>query len=203
MVVEEPLPNDQPDLPNSAVVASPEPVPDWVANGDPSQWHDLDVRGILAEGRDPFAEIIAFVSDLPPTAPFIIQASFNPKPLRRLLAARGFASFGEQSGPDHWRILFHFDGVSDDEAGEESAEPKTWNEDKLLHVDLRGMEPPGPLVFILGLIDRPGMGKEVVVHLSQDPLYLYPELNERNWHWAPLDSDEDEIRLHLFGPETE
>ena len=175
-----------------------DPRPNWAENSSADNWPIFDVRSILSAGSDPFGQIMEFMSGLKSDDNFIIEASFNLQPLRRLLAARGYASFGDQLNANHWRIFFHAEDVS--QAGEnlESSEPKTWNEEKQLHVDLRMMEPPGPLVFILGLLDRPGMGKELVVHLAQEPIYLYPELNERGWSWDQLESSSDEIRLLLY-----
>ncbi len=181
----------------------PEIRPDWAEKGAARDRRTFDARAILAGGLDPFHQIMDFMEDLPGDEDFAVEASFNPQPLRRLLAARGYASYGEQLEADYWRILFHPETVVDNDSAEAEAAPRTWNEEKTLHVDLRRMEPPGPLVFILGLLDRPGMGKEVVVHLDQDPIYLYPELNERSWDWERLESDETEFRLRLFRPVEE
>ena len=177
--------------------------PDWAQPAAFESVARLDVRPTLASGTDPFEQIMNFMSELRLDENFAVIASFDPQPLRRLLAARGYASYGEQIEPDHWQILFRSEDVADGSGDTVGQEPKTWNEEKLLHVDLRGLAPPGPLVFILSLLDRPGMSKEVIIHLEQDPVYLYPELNERNWDWERLDGDADEIRLRLFRPNSD
>jgi hypothetical protein len=50
-----------------------------------------------------------------------------------------------------------------------------------LHLDLRGLPCPEPLVTILRLIDSGGAGDALIARLDQEPLLLYPELDERGW----------------------
>ncbi len=76
-----------------------------------------------------------------------------------------------------------------------------WIEGGRVHIDVRGLEPPGPLVAILELIERPetgdAPGKTVDVRLHRDPVFLYPELTERGWSWERLPASEGEVRLRL------
>lgn len=63
-------------------------------------------------------------------------------------------------------------------------------------MDLRGLQPCGPLVAILRRIeDR--TDDVFSVRLLRDPALLYPELVERGWTWERLDSPPDEVRLRL------
>ena len=81
------------------------------------------------------------------------------------------------------------------------SEPRYWQEDGADHIDVRGMEPPGPFVTILRWIEGPECRGEVVVHLSRDPVYLFPELTERNWRWDYLTEASDEVVLRLTANE--
>lgn len=72
-----------------------------------------------------------------------------------------------------------------------------WIEDGCIHVDVRGMEPPGPLAAIIELIERPSADKDVIVRIHRDPVFLYPELTERGWSWERLPSPAGEVRLRL------
>jgi TusA-related sulfurtransferase len=56
-----------------------------------------------------------------------------------------------------------------------------WRADDGLHVDVRGLPCPEPMVAVLRLIDGGEAGDALVAHLSQEPLLLYPELAERGW----------------------
>ena len=79
---------------------------------------------------------------------------------------------------------------------------RTWIAADGLHLDVRGLECPEPLVTVLRTIDG-GEVRSLVVHLDQEPLLLYPELDDRGWSHELLASDcgdaacGDEVRLRL------
>lgn len=74
---------------------------------------------------------------------------------------------------------------------------RTWTDCDGLHVDVRGLQPPQPLVAILRLIDgTPGLSV-LTVHHDRDPQLLYPELAERAWGADRLAAPDGEVRLHL------
>lgn len=78
-----------------------------------------------------------------------------------------------------------------------------WQERDGLHVDVRGLEPPEPMVAILGHLERPGQAGPVTVHHDRNPIYLFPELAERGWTCQKIPSvlcDPGEIRLILKRP---
>jgi hypothetical protein len=64
---------------------------------------------------------------------------------------------------------------------ENSDRSRTWISPDGLHFDVRNLECPDPMVEILGLIDRGEAGDVVIVHLDQEPIFLYPELDDRGW----------------------
>lgn len=61
-----------------------------------------------------------------------------------------------------------------------------WQAADGLHVDVRGLSCPQPLVAVLRLIDGGEVGDVFIAHLSQEPLLLYPELDERGWRHRVL-----------------
>jgi uncharacterized protein (DUF2249 family) len=166
---------------------------DWPTDGTVERLPRLDVRPTLAEGVDPFEQIIGFVDTLEApgdgTVPaFVLVAPFDPKPLRRLFASRGYEALPRQLGPAHWQVLFR------------SAVPgdrRCWRADDGLHVDVRGLPAPEPLRAVLEAIGRAGAGEEVVVHHDRDPLMLFDELLERGWTAEYVDGEPGEVRLRL------
>ena len=80
---------------------------------------------------------------------------------------------------------------------------RVWRSGETLHVDVRGLEPPEPMVMILRLIDRTDTGSPIVAHLDREPIFLYPELDERGWAHEILPSEcgdpdcENEVLLQL------
>lgn len=73
--------------------------------------------------------------------------------------------------------------------------------DKVAHLDVRNMEPPQPLVEILTLIDGPTPVEEMFVRIHREPVFLFPELAERDWTYEILehriDGEQEEFLLHL------
>ncbi|MBI4273879.1 MAG: DUF2249 domain-containing protein [Rhizobiales bacterium] len=80
---------------------------------------------------------------------------------------------------------------------------RTWRTADGQHLDVRGLEPPQPMVEVLGLIDRGEAENVVIVHLDHEPIFLYPELDDRGWSHEIVDatcgdaSCEDDVRLRI------
>lgn len=62
-----------------------------------------------------------------------------------------------------------------------SRNPRIWHAPEADHIDVRGLEPPQPMVAILRLLDSGGDGSTVIAHLDREPIFLYPELEDRGW----------------------
>jgi hypothetical protein len=77
------------------------------------------------------------------------------------------------------------------------AQARRWIDVDGVHIDVRGLQPPGPLVAILELVKSIRDATPVIVHHERDPQLLYPELAEIGWRAARLDSEPDEVRLKL------
>jgi hypothetical protein len=56
-----------------------------------------------------------------------------------------------------------------------------WLTADAVHVDLRGLEPPEPMVAILQTIDGGELDTALVAHFDREPIFLYPELEDRGW----------------------
>ena len=79
---------------------------DWFEQAESLSAPHLDVRPLLASGQDPFAEVMSASAKVPPGGFLVVDAPFDPAPLRRVLAGKGFTSLGRQMGPGHWRICW-------------------------------------------------------------------------------------------------
>ena len=58
---------------------------------------------------------------------------------------------------------------------------RIWTTPDGVHLDVRGLECPAPMVQTLGLVERDDVGNVIIVHLDQEPLFLHPELDDRGW----------------------
>ena len=80
---------------------------------------------------------------------------------------------------------------------------RTWSADGVVHIDVRGLEPPDPMVAILRAIDSGAAGVVLVAHLDREPIFLYPELDDRGWSHELMPSSrgseggEDGIMLRM------
>ena len=72
-----------------------------------------------------------------------------------------------------------------------------WRTADGVHIDVRGLERPRPMIAILSLIDQPGHEGAVIAHLDREPVFLYPELAERGWSYRIVSGEPDEVRLVL------
>lgn len=79
--------------------------------------------------------------------------------------------------------------------GKEQA--RRWVDADGIHIDVRGLPPPQPMVSILALVESIRDATPVVVHHERDPLFLYPELAEIGWTSERLDAPAGEVRLLL------
>ncbi len=74
---------------------------------------------------------------------------------------------------------------------------KRWRDSAGIHIDVRGLAPPAPLVAIVRLIESVSDATPVIVHHDRDPMLLYPELAERGWTAETIDGVAGEVRLKL------
>ncbi len=88
---------------------------------------------------------------------------------------------------------------SDRQAGD------TWREEDGLHIDVRGLAPPEPMIHILQLIDSRA-ANVVIAHLDREPIFLYPELSDRDCSYEVLGScghshcEDIKLRIERLAP---
>lgn len=65
---------------------------------------------------------------------------------------------------------------------------RVWRTPEAVHIDVRGLEAPEPMVEILRIIDLGEVDSVLVAHLDREPIFLYPELDDRGWSHEIMDS---------------
>jgi len=60
--------------------------------------------------------------------------------------------------------------------------PRIWQTADALHMDLRGLEPPEPMVAVLRAIDGGEVDTVLIARFDREPIFLYPELDDRGWN---------------------
>ena len=173
--------------------------PEWLALA--LEAPPLDVRPLLATGEDPLMALLSAADSVEFGGVLVVDAPFNPSPLRRVLAARGFSSYGRRLSQGHWRVFFRLDGGHDWErdadvdVGPEGA--MSWQEEDGMHVDVRKLPPPQPMLAVLRLLETAPADGQVVVHHERVPQFLLPELAERGWRVARMAEEPANVRLWL------
>jgi hypothetical protein len=64
-------------------------------------------------------------------------------------------------------------------------ESRLWQSADGIHIDVRGLNPPEPMLAILALLEKDDVSS-LIAHLDREPLFLYPELDERGWAYELL-----------------
>lgn len=118
----------------------------------------LDVRPILASGRDPLTDILAALTPLAAGALLVVTAPFRPRPLEALLVGKGHwvTAVGGEGGA--WSLLIGVHGA-------------------VPIVDLRDLEPPEPLQRAVAMGRGLHAGQGAFVHTPRSPRWLPQQLH--------------------------
>lgn len=175
----------------AAVAASADtpgdPPPPVLARIPEDRIVDLDVRDDLRQGREPFSKIMATRRTLPEGGVLRLRAIFEPVPLYTVMAKQGFAHWTERLADDDWRVWFYPVGMTEAEAGaapEGAPQPAPQAEaggDDVVVLDVRGLEPPEPMMRTLETLERLPPRATLVQINSRVPQFLLPLLDARGY----------------------
>jgi len=157
------------------------PRPAALSDTRESRWRHVDVRADIRANREPLAKIMAAVKALAPDEILVLRAPFEPVPLYGVLGKRGLAYWTERVANDDWRVWFYRqpDETSGTDRGAGPAPDPSEPRPRLL--DVRGLEPPQPMVRILEELERLEPGQQLEVLHERRPMFLYPQLDERGF----------------------
>jgi uncharacterized protein (DUF2249 family) len=140
----------------------------------------LDVRDDIRSGREPFGRIMAAVRGLGPDQVLLLRVPFEPVPLYRVLGRQGFSHRTECRAPDDWWVRFSR-AEPDDPASPGASTTAPTGPAGVVRLDVRGLEPPLPMVQVLEALERLEAGQHLEVLHERRPLFLYPQLDERGF----------------------
>lgn len=153
----------------------------------------LDVREDIRRGTEPFARIMAAVKALAGDQALALRVPFEPIPLYDVLGKRGFAHWTERHAADDWSVWFYRDTGP---RVEPTAAPATPARPRSV-LDVRGLEPPQPMLRVLAEIDHLGPGAELEVHHERRPMFLYPQLDERGFLHETDEPEPGLVRIRI------
>ena len=145
----------------------------------------VDVRPILRDGGEPFQVIMEAVRALAPGESLRLLTTFQPTPLFKVMATRGFSHAAFQTDEGDWDVLFTpsakaSGNVSLSVGAEEAA---GWPE-PLWRLDLTGFDAPDALARLLSRLDLMDPGEVLFALFAREPVLLPAELSRLGHQWA-------------------
>lgn len=181
---------------------------------------ELDVREDLRNGQEPFSRIMAAHRDVPPGGAIRVRAIFEPVPLYAVMAKQGLAHHTEQLGPEDWSVWFYpaeqengaGRGSDPGDAAVPGAAPEKGNasgragaaggahegdegDDGVVVLDVRGLEPPEPMVRTLAALEALPPGGTLVQLNVRVPQFLLPQLEERGFAYDIREQSPELVRM--------
>jgi uncharacterized protein (DUF2249 family) len=169
---------------SAAIAAAPRP-----SELDGRRVVEVDVRDDIRRGDEPFAQIMAAVKGLAGADALMIRVPFEPVPLYDVLGRRGLAHWTERVADDDWRIWFHRAAASQPPA------PMAPDAVGGSMIDVRGLEPPLPMVRVLERLDALEPGGALTVLHERRPMFLYPQLDARGFHHETDEPEPGLVRI--------
>ena len=161
---------------------------------------ELDLREDMRSGREPFSRIMAAVGTLHDDRVLRLRTIFEPVPLFALLARRGFLHESRQYAPEDWSVWFWRGAPSfaaaasgrtfDSRPDDEPLDRETW-------LDVRGLEPPEPMVRTLAALAKLPAGHQLVQINVRVPQFLLPVLAERGYAYEVDESRADRVLVRI------
>jgi uncharacterized protein (DUF2249 family) len=165
----------------------------------------LDVRPVIATGKDPLNIILEKFKALQPGQVLKLLNSFEPTPLMLLLQKQGFDSWANEID-DNLVVTWFYrkPAVVETIASPATNSSKNWDEilarynNKLQTIDVRGLEMPLPMMAILEALDNLAAGAALYVYHKRIPVFLLPELAHRKFDYRIKELSNGEVHLLIF-----
>ena len=182
-------------------------MPQSLQDINPQRLISLDVRPILAAGADPLTLILGKIKELQPGQVLEIVNTFEPRPLMGLLKKQGFDSYAAIIHDDLIKTYFYRETeVPVNNRKDQADKAAGWNElmekykDKMDVIDVRNLEMPKPMMTILESLDKLAAGKSLFVYHKRIPVFLLPELADRELDYRINEVAEGDVQLLIFKP---
>ncbi len=192
-------------------------APEAIKNIRPEHINDLDVRPILQSGGEPFSEIMAAVDETPANGAFRLRATFEPKPLFKVLGSQGWKYWVEYGSGDDWVIWFYQETEETTSRSANSSQVSTTLPSTLASVvaqypelpkrikmteglwtlDVRDLPPPDPMEITLAVLDQLPIGVRLLQINQRVPQFLFPMLPPRGMGAEILKSEENDVQIEI------
>ncbi len=154
----------------------------------------LDVRDDIARGEEPLVRIMRAVKALGADEVLVLRAPFEPVPLYEVLGRRGLTHWTEHEATNDWQVWFYRDKVPP--AGPAPVRPGAAPRGRTV-IDVRGLEPPQPMVRVLQAVGLLAPGAELEVLHERRPTFLYPQLEDRGFVHETDEPEPGLVRIRI------
>ncbi|HEY8895603.1 MAG TPA: DUF2249 domain-containing protein [Niastella sp.] len=187
------------------IVEEKKQAPDFISALKPEEVVVLDVRPVIATGKDPLNIILQKFKALQPNQVLKLLNSFEPTPLMLLLQKQGFNSWANEIDENLTETWFYRKSAFVETIPlPVSGTSKNWDEilakyaNKLQTIDVRGLEMPLPMTAILEALDTLAAGTALYVYHKRIPVFLLPELAQRKFDYRIKEIITGEVHLLIF-----
>jgi uncharacterized protein (DUF2249 family) len=157
----------------------------------------LDVRDAIRRGEEPFGQIMTAVKRLDGDEVLVLRAPFEPIPLYEVLARRGFSHWVECRSAGDWSVWFYREPGHQGTPSPGRAAGVARPGEETVRIDVRGLEPPRPMVRVLERLDELAPGQQLEVLHDRRPMFLYPQLDERGFVHETDEPEPGLIRIRI------
>lgn len=157
--------------------------------------HEVDVREDLKKGLDPFKKIMAAASAVKSGEVLVVRAIFEPKPLYAVLGMKGFDHYAESTGEQDWKVYFYKSPTAGVRIPIQAVPISS--QEKVVKLDVRGLEPPEPMMKILSALSELGPNEVLEVTHFREPVHVYPHLEEAGFSHEIYKEGEALVRLTI------
>lgn len=161
---------------------------------------EVDVRDDLRSGREPFSRIMAAVAALRPEEVLHLRAIFEPVPLFAVMAKRGFTHAARRHAVDDWSVWFWRAATvapATDQSSAMAPAAAPAPSERTIVLDVRGLEPPEPMLRTLSALEDLPAGHELLQVNSRVPQFLLPLLAERGFLWE-VDEQPERVLVRIW-----
>ena len=178
--------------------APADPRPAWLASLPEDAVLELDVREELRSGGEPFSRIMAALREVPADGALLLRAVFEPVPLYAVLGKRGYAHWTERLAEDDWCVWFRAGAAEPaTQAAPRPAADAVPAEEGTVVLDVRGMEPPEPMVRTLAALESLPAGETLVQVNERVPQFLLPRLAELGFEYEVREPANGPVRTFI------
>lgn len=185
----------------------PTPMPAALAAVGEGHIIEADVREDLRSGREPFGRIMGALKSRPAGGALLVRAIFEPVPLYAVMAKQGLAHHTVKVADDDWKVWFYEEATASVEAdavaqpggGTIAAPAGALAEDAagVVVLDVRGLEPPEPMVRTLAALESLAPGATLLQINVRVPQFLLPMLEERGFTYEVREQAPGLVRLFI------